>query len=112
MSSGGILDRIRAHSKTLSGRVSTAPEWGLDVVYFRRQTAGQADDFSKDVKKNAARASANLIIAVACDADGKALFSDDAPTMAALVGADAAVVLRLISAAAGADATVEDEKKD
>jgi hypothetical protein len=110
-----FLARIREHSATLSGRTAPAPEWGIACVHFRRATARQADDFGKLSGKDGARASFDLILALACDAQGERLFQDTAETRAALAAADAQVILRLVTAAASRSdpvAALEDEKKD
>jgi hypothetical protein len=53
------------------------PEWGGKKVFVRSMTSDERDKYEEEQSKGHAHVRANLVIATACDAEGKPLFSPE-----------------------------------
>lgn len=95
-----ILAIARAHFDNMRNKEITIPEWGDDgaplVAFYDPPTLNLRQQITQRSGKLQSRQMAVTVILCLKYADGQAVFTDDAPTLAALEGAvDPAVVSRI-----------------
>lgn len=86
MNAEQILETARAHFDRLRGQSIEVPEWGLDgdkAATFDPPTLRIRQLIQHQAGKSDARLSALTVIHCLKDRDGKRIFQNDAPTMAA-----------------------------
>lgn len=88
--SNAILDLARAHFDNMRGQEIEIPEWGDDngplVAYYDPPTLRTRQTIQHRAGKSESRQMALTVLLSLKDEDGKVLFKDDAPTLAALEG--------------------------
>lgn len=98
MNAENILETARAHFDKLRGQTVEIPEWGMvgeDAATFDPPTLRVRQQIQHRSGKSEARQMALVLILCLKGADGKKLFKDDAPTLAAMEAeVDPAVVAR------------------
>lgn len=85
--SAAILDKARAHFDNMRGQTIEIPEWGMvgeDAATFDPPTLRVRQVIQHRAGKSESRQFATTVILCLKDADGKPVFKDDAPTLAAL----------------------------
>ncbi|MAB00103.1 MAG: hypothetical protein CMN87_12095 [Stappia sp.] len=75
-----VIDRARAHYKSLPRKEIKVPEWGEEgeplVIYASAMTVAHTDRISDEGNANKAEMFVDVLILKAQDADGNMLFSD------------------------------------
>jgi len=95
-----LLTAARAHFDNMRGKSIEVPEWGAEgapaIVKFDPPTLRTRQNITARSGGKRSREMAVTVILCARDAEGKRLFQDDAPTLAALENeVDPKVVARL-----------------